>query len=152
MILCKYMNESKLFEEDNRPDYIKKNEVGIGKINYNNKEYTYTIVKKELELKLPGFLGFPEGKHLFISEEVPFKFRNPQLIHEILEFTKLKSIKGRCLESLKNEFLFIPEEIKEEYIEYRRNFFDRLIQYSKDFTDEDFKSEIKASYEYLCTL
>jgi len=132
-----------------KPEWIKNNEVGSGEIELEGKKIPYTILKKELAPELPGFLGFFEGEHLFISEEVPEKFREPQLIHEIIEFTELKGKKGRCVESLKRELSIVPEEIKKEYLEYRRDFFAKLVEYYEDSEDEEFKSEIKASYEFL---
>lgn len=134
---------------DTRPDRIKTNEVGSNKIEYQGKKIPYTILKKELAPTLPGFLGYPNGEHLFISEEVPEKFRAPQLIHEIVEFTELKGKKGGCVEALKRELSVVPEEIRQEYLEYRRNFFAKLIEYYKDSKDEDFKAEIQASYKFL---
>lgn len=135
--------------QDTRPDWIKTNEVGTGEIEHEGKRILYTILKKELAPTLPGFLGYPNGEHLFISEEVPEKFRVPQLIHEIIEFTELKGKKSRCVEALKRELSVVPEEIKQEYLEYRRNFFAKLIEYNKNSKDEDFKAEIQASHKFL---
>ncbi len=135
--------------KDTRPEWMKNNEVDVGVVEYEGEEIPYTVLNKDLEPKLPGFVGYLNGEHLFISEEIPEKYRFPQLIHEIVEFTKLKDQKGRCVEALKHELSFIPEEIWEEYIEYRKNFFADLIEYYKDSEDENFKAEIAASYEVL---
>ena len=134
---------------DNRPDYLKNNEVGLGTVEFEGSLYTYTIVNKNLEPRLPGFLGFPGGEHLFISEEVPVDYRDPQLIHEIIEFTQLQGVEGRCLKALKIELGLIPEEIKDEYVSYRTNFFRTLVDYYRESEDEDFKSEIQGSLEFL---
>ena len=145
-------------QEDNRPSYIKNNEVGKWIILYNNKPVKYTIVKKEMAPKLKWFLWYPWWEHLFISEEVPEKFREPQLIHEIVEFTELQWKKWRCLQSLKYELSLISEEIWNEYIEYRRDFFERLIEYYKNipssekFDANEFREEIQKSYEHLVSL
>jgi len=149
-----YMNEKKINlepsqEKDDRPDWIKANEVGKGEIEHKGLKVPYTVLKKELEPRLPGFLGYPNGEHLFISEEVPEKFRIPQLTHEIIEFTELEGQKGRCLEALKRELAIVPEEIREEYLEYRTNFFANLVKLYEKSEDEDFKTEIQASYDYL---
>lgn len=109
----------------------------------------YTVLRSGLAPTLPGFLGYLDGQHLFISAEVPERFRNPQLIHEIIEFTELRGVKGRCLEALKRELAMVPADIKQEYLEYRRIFFAKLIGYYAGSDDEDFKAEIRASYEYL---
>lgn len=134
---------------DSRPDWIRENEVGSGEIEYEGKKIPYTILKKELEPRLPGFLGYPNGEHLFISEEVPEQFRDPQLIHEIIEFTELKDQKGRCKDALKKELEVVPDEIRQEYLEYRKEFFALLVAYNENSEDEDFKSEIQASHEYI---
>ncbi|KKR91908.1 hypothetical protein A3D45_03035 [Candidatus Falkowbacteria bacterium RIFCSPHIGHO2_02_FULL_42_9] len=134
---------------DTRPDWIRTNEVATNEIEHGGKKFPYTVLKRELAPTLPGFLGYPNGEHLFISEDVPEKFRAPQLIHEIVEFTELKGVKGRCVEALKRELAVMSEEIRQEYLEYRRNFFAKLIEYYKESKDEDFKVEIQASYEFL---
>lgn len=133
----------------NRPYYIIKNEINMEEIEYKDKKIPYTILKKEFAPQLPGFLWYPDGEYLFISEEVPEKFRKPQLIHEIVEFTELKGQKGRCLKALKTELLEVEEAIKKEYIEYRTDFFARLIELYKNSEDENFKTEIQTSYKFL---
>jgi len=134
---------------DDRPDFIKDHEVEKGEMRMGDERIPFTVLKKELEPSLPGFLGFSKGKHLFISEEVPEDFRIPQLCHEIVEFVELKGKEGRCLESLKRELETVREEIKKEYIHYRRMFFERLVAYYQDSEDEDFKREIVKSMEHL---
>ncbi len=119
---------------------------------YKGGKIPYTILKKEVAPTLPGFLGYPHGEHLFISEEVPEAFRVPQLIHEIVEFTELQNQKGRCVEALQRELSVVPAEIKHAYLEYRRIFFANLIRYYHGSADEDFKTEIQASYDFLLAL
>ena len=135
--------------QDTRPDWIKTHEVGVGEVEYEGQRIPYTVLNKDLEPNLPGFLGYPDGENLFISEEVPEEYRLPQLIHEIVEFTKLKDKKGRCVEALKHELSFVPGKIWEEYLEYRTDFFARLVEYYKGSKDEDLKEEIRASYGVL---
>jgi len=137
---------------DTRPVRIKENEVGVGKLIFGTQKVLYTVLKKELALELPWFLGYPEGEHLFISEEVPEVFVRPQLIHEVVEFTQLKGEPWRCLLALQIELANVPDEFKKEYIPYRKNFFANLIKYYETSWDEEFKDEIKASYEFLETL
>lgn len=138
---------------DPRPDWIKNNEVGKGRIEYEGRDYFYTILDSKVQPKLPGFLGYPDGENLFISEGVPEEFRDPQLIHEIIEYTELKGKEGRCLEALRRELEIAREKFEEEkyleYLEYRRNFFAKLVDYYKESSDEGFKTEIRRSYEYL---
>lgn len=135
-----------------KPEFIEKNEVGIGEIEYCGKRFPYSILRKEVEPKLSGFLGFFGGKFLFISEEVPEQFRAPQLIHEIIEFTEFQGKRGRCLEALMREFNFVPPEDFKEYIKYRLKFFKSLVDFYENSDDEEFKKEIQASYEYISVL
>jgi len=93
--------------------------------------------------QFPGFLGYPNGENLFISEEVPEKFRVPQLLHEIIEFTELKDQEGRCAEAIKRELETITDDIRAKYIAYRTIFFANLDEY------DAFKAEIRASYQLL---
>ncbi|MCF7834158.1 MAG: hypothetical protein K9L98_02255 [Candidatus Pacebacteria bacterium] len=138
---------------DLRPDWMKSNEVGKGILAYKGTNYEFTILKKTVAPKLPGFLGYLDKKFLFISEEVPEKFRLPQLMHEIIEFIELSGLKDRCLGALERELSdFVPEDIKPEYIEYRRNFFKNLVSYYdtiENFEDKEFLAEIKASLDFL---
>jgi hypothetical protein len=136
-------------QNDTRPDWMKNNEVGASEVEHEGRKILYTIVDKSLEPKLPGFMGYLDGEHLFISEEVPDEFRIPQLVHEIIEFTELKDQKGRCLEALKRELKIVPDNIKPAYLKYRTIFFEKLIEYYKNSKKEDFKTEIRASYDFL---
>ena len=134
------------------PGWIINNKVGSGFVEYKGNKTPYSILRKELEPRLPGFLGYPDGLYLFISEEVPEKFRYPQLIHEIIEFTELKEEKGRCLAALKEELKLISSEDTEEYLSYRKKFFENLVKYYENSDNEEFKSEIQASLEFLRNL
>lgn len=144
------MNEQP--NSDPRPDWIKNNEVGSGFIEYQGERIPYTILKKEAEPRLPGFLGFPNGQNLFISEEVPEQFGYSQLIHEFIEFTELSGKEGRCLEALKRELKLVPEEIKREYLKYRRDFFANLVNYYKNSSDENFKKILKKRYRQVMSI
>lgn len=138
-------------EIDDRPDFIKKHLVGEGSFQFNGKTYRFAIVSKELEPALPGFLGFFQKKHLFISEEVPEAFRIPQLIHEIVEeSSELTGKKGRCLEALYRELRYVQGNLVGEYIQYRRRFFFQLVNYyTGRSVDQEFLEEIINSLKYL---
>jgi hypothetical protein len=131
------------------PRWIIDNRISTGFIEYKGNKISYSILKKELEPKLPGFLGYFEGKFLFISEEVPEKFRHLQLIHEVIEFTELKGEKGRCLAALKEELKLISSEDMKEYVSYRKKFFKNLVEYYEHGDNKEFKREIQASFEFL---
>lgn len=133
-------------------EIIGKYQIGRGVFVYQKKRYTYLILSKDFEPNLPGFLGYPEQKELIISEEVPKAFRKFMLIHEIIEFTDLAGRQDRCVNALKIELKLVPKKIKAQYVQYRKNFFRVLIEYSQRYPDEEFKHEIKKSYEYLCQI
>jgi len=151
--LTKYARLNYWSQVDTRPvpAWLKKYKVGSGSFFYNGERISYSILSKEFELRLPGFVGFPQG-HLFISEEVPKDYRKSMLIHEWLEFTEFVGQKGRCVKALKCELDFAPkgdEHIR--YLKYRKLFFERLIEFYRDSNEvsDEFKTEIQGSYELL---
>jgi len=133
------------------PTWLKKHKVGSGSFFYNGERISYSILSKEFELRLPGFIGFPEG-YLFISEEVPKDYWKPMLIHELVEFIEFAGQVDRCRRALVRELIYAPKgEEYPKYLEYRKLFFERLIEFyrnSKEVSDE-FKTEIQGSYELL---
>ena len=133
------------------PAWLKKYKVGTGSFFYKGERISYSIISKDFEPRLPGFVGFPEG-HLFISEEVPKDYRKSMLIHEWLEFTEFAGQKGRCVKALECELDFAPKGDEcLRYLNYRKLFFEKLIEFyrnSKEVSDE-FKMEIQGSYELL---
>lgn len=132
------------------PPWVNANEISREEIEYKGEKFPYSIFKKEAKLELPGFLGHVEGhRHFFISEEVPENFKKYQLIHEVIEYTELNGKIGRCVEALNQEIALVPEDIKQEYLKYRRDFFARLVEYYKNYEDEEFKAEIQKSFEFL---
>ena len=139
-------------ETDKRPMWIRNNTVRLGEFEYRGITIPYSIMNKDLEPRLPGFLGFFDG-YLVISEEVQDSYRRPQLIHEYVEYTKSNDKPGRCVAALKHELKFVSEEIRSEYLRYRRDYFGRLIEYYRDLRkDADELREIRNGYDYLCKL
>ena len=142
-------------EADDRPEFIKKHEVSRGTFTYGGKVFTYAVLDQGLEPALPGFVGYYEKTHLFISNSVPEKFRIPQLIHEIVEFAVPADKKGRCLKALMKELECVETAIFKEYLLYRKSFFTALIDYYENGPGRaaaDFIEEIKASCERLSSL
>ncbi len=151
--LTKYARLNYWSQVDTRPvpAWLKKYKVGSGSFFYNGERISYSILSKEFELRLPGFVGFPQG-HLFISEEVPKNYRKPMLIHEWVEFTKFTGQKGRCVKALTRELDFAPKGAERmAYLKYRKLFFERLIGFYRDSNEvsDEFKTEIQGSYELL---
>ncbi len=152
-ILTKYARLNYWSQVDTRPvpAWLNKYEVGSGSFFYNGERISYSIISKDFEPRLPGFVGFPEG-HLFISEEVPKDYWKSMLIHEWLEFTQFAGQKGRCVKALKRELDFAPKgDGRMAYLKYRELFFEGLIEFYRDSNEvsDEFKSEIQGSYELL---
>ena len=131
------------------PKWLKRHVVGKGVLEFDDKTYTYFIVSRLLEPNLPGFVGFPGGKTLFISEEVPEEFRPYMLWHEIQEQAESPSQMGKCLITLVGELDRVPSEMKQRYIDYRRRFFQNFAAYLQNSEDQSFRAEIGASLVHL---
>ena len=152
-VLTKYAKLKYWSQVDTRsvPAWLKKYKVGSGRISYRGERFSYSILSKEFELRLPGFVGFPQG-HLFISEEVPEDYRKPILIHEFVEFTEFAGQVDLCRRAVVRELFHAPKgEEYSRYLEYRKTFFERLIEFYRDSNDvsDEFKMEIQGSYELL---
>ena len=132
-------------------DTILANTAGKGMIVVLGRIYDYKVVKKELDPRLPHFVGVIDGL-LFISEETPIEFREYPLKHEVFCNFLLKGQPGRCLEALRRELSLVPVKLKKKYIRFRTKFFEALVKYYKESTNEEFKGEIEASLQYLRSL
>ena len=125
----------------------------MGTVQHQNQHIQYYVLPGSFEPRLPGFLGRHE-EMFFISEDVPEKWRPTQIIHEFVEMTQLKGVKGRCVEATKVELAIVanqtPEELQ-EYIQMRIGFFQRLIQFYKNQTpiDKEAIQEFEGSLLYL---
>lgn len=142
-------NYSEEGEKDDRPDWIKNNEKGRGKIEVDGETYPYTIMDQELEGAPPNFVGFLDAKFLFISEEVLPQYRNHFLRHEVICNKKLQGRSGRCEQATKRELEQVPEEIKEDYIKFRIKFYEDLIDYQEKHDNDELVKELKGSLNYL---
>lgn len=134
------------------PEWMTVTKVDEGTIMVDGKEYVYHVLDRSLEPRLPGFLGFSGGEHLFISEEVPEDFRPYMLTHEIREFTTLAGLPGRCCVALTFELAEVPPEIYVVYLSYRLQFFRNLVAYYVESDDpkvSDLKGEIARSLQYI---
>jgi len=122
-----------------------------GTITVDGKKHEYHVLSRHLEPELLGFLGFPGGIFLFVSEDVPSAFVPFVLGHEVREFTELSGQVGRCLAALRRELEEVPNDLRDRYIIWRRNFFERLVTYyrQRGETDTEFFKEICASLAHL---
>jgi hypothetical protein len=122
-----------------------------GTVTVDGKEHEYHVLSRRLEPRLPGFLGFPGGSFLFISEDVPSTFVSYVLGHEVREFTTLAGQPGRCLASLQTELTEVPAKNRLKYIAWRRNFFERLVAYLRGNGESstELYREVSSSLAYL---
>jgi hypothetical protein len=120
------------------PDWITANQIDLTEIIYNEVTYPVYVLDRELEPKLPGFMGFnKELKILFISEDVPEKWRQYVLRHELREYVDLASQAGRCVTSLVAELQEVPPDEREVYLVWRHAFFVNLVAYYDARKDAD---------------
>lgn len=131
------------------PEWVLQAKVGDGTVKVDGNVHMYHILSRELEPRLPGFLGFPNGEVLFLSEDVPESYRPYVLAHEVREFTVHKDSLGRCKTSLLLELADVPPLLLPEYLRYRLDFFRRLVAYYAASDKEAFKAEIAMSLAYL---
>ncbi len=135
--------------ENDVPGWITRHLIGTNKVEVLGVRYRYFILSRELEPKLPGFVGYAGKKFLIISEDVPPAYRQWVLTHEILEFAVLPREDGVCLRALEAELRLVPASLQPEYTHYRRDFFERLSVFLRDSPDEFLKAEVARSLEYL---
>jgi hypothetical protein len=136
-----------------RPKWLRKSEVGKGKVKYNGKVYSYTITKPDMAntddgrtLKL--HVGYFNLEHLFISEAIPLEFRSYVLQHELRELIEFSGQKGRCKSSLTSELSEIPLTLLGKYLPFRLQFFQELIAYYAS-NPPDFMDELADSLTYI---
>ena len=91
----------------------------------------------EIKKYLPDFVFRMTGKSkngyvLGISEKVPEKFRPYAILNEYIEFMeKDLSSSKRVVEAEKEVLKYVPEKIKLDYIKWRVDFFQRILNGNK---------------------
>lgn len=122
---------------------------GIARVQ--GRDYPYYVVRRELEPRLPNFVGVIDGT-LFISEETPPEFREYVIAHEVYCTVILADQPGRCRAAVEREMAMVPDDQRVAYVAFRVAFFIALIEYSQASGDADFLQEIQASLDYLRSL
>ena len=133
------------------PDWAVPFKVGEFTIGVDGNVYAVHVLSNELEPNRPHFLGFSDGKFLFISEDVPEEFRIHVLSHEVREFAK-KGEKGACKRALLNELEHLAPEMRKRYLAYRTRFFERLVAFYHEQSGDKIdhlKAEIAESLAHL---
>ncbi|HRH23758.1 MAG TPA: hypothetical protein PK295_03965 [Candidatus Magasanikbacteria bacterium] len=129
---------------------------GIGSVEYRNKKYTYVVLKRALIPGLPNFVGFVEDlDFLYISEDVPFRYRKYVLRHELRESLgySLKD-NDKCRKSLEAELKEVSAELRKRYVPWRLGSFNALFWYHSKGAgsaayNEKYLYEILGSVLYL---
>lgn len=106
--------------EVRRPDWLTAVQVGPNPatLPIRGKTYFYTLVKANLEKRLPYTVGgHIADNSLFISEDVPADFRPFILRHEIFHDTILRDMppENACVEALKLELEEAREALRDRY-------------------------------------
>ena len=119
-----------------RNNYLEK-ETNVGGRNLKYFILPANIVPDEIKRCLPDFIfrmtGNPkDGYILGISEKVPEKFRPYAILNEYIEFMeKDLSDSKRAVEAEKEVLKYVPEKIKLDYIKWRADFFQKILNGNK---------------------
>ncbi len=140
----------------NWPAYITNNmsDKKLKFVRLNGELHPYAIVREGAFPQAPkGFIGcHPNTQFFFISNEVPERFRDLFVAHEVYEYALEGGPdgKGNCLKALFYELSLIPENIRKEYLPYRRDFFARMVAFYEG-NDEFYtrRNNIRESFKYL---
>ncbi len=126
---------------------------GRGIVEYRNKSYEYTVLKRGMIPGLPNFVGFVESNNfLYISENVPVRYRKYVLRHELRECLGYRgSSEEKCRRSLEVELKEVPDTFKRRYIWWRFRSFNTLFWYYSEGPGRVVYNE-KHLYEILGSL
>ncbi len=126
---------------------------GTGIVEYRNKQYEYVVLKRGMIPGLLNFVGFVESSNfLYISEDVPVKYRKYVLRHELRKCLGYGgSGKEKCRRSLEAELKEVPDALKRRYIWWRFRSFNNLFWYYSEGPGRVAYNE-KCLYEILGSL
>ncbi|MEK7584832.1 MAG: hypothetical protein AAB490_06325, partial [Patescibacteria group bacterium] len=127
------------------PPSMRTHTVGLAWFEWRDRAFLVRRLDKAFAPSLPCFIGMHNGS-LLISDEMPQRFHKFALIHEITCNARLGQA-GRCLEATQEEIAMVPPPWRDEYIALRIGFYDPLLKTA--LVNDELKSEIKASLEYL---
>ena len=119
-------------------------------IEFKEKKRKYLVVDRNMGLPAPKyFIAYAAGVQ-FISNEIPEDYRNPMVFHKLTEFELLPNENNKCLKSLLAELETIPENKRKEYLEFRREAFESLIDFLEQYEpDSSSIPEARNSLKYL---
>ena len=106
-------------------------------IEFNGEQREYLVVDRDIGVPASRyFVKYVLGMTI-ISDEVPEKFREPMVLHELLEFETFNFNKYRCFDALIQELQTVPDGERDAYIEFRRGVFEHLVRFCEDPVEEE---------------
>ena len=134
----------------------------VGNAMVGDLEVSYYVIPQDKNPNLPDFAfrmtstdpTTREVSGIFgVSDSVPAELRPYWATHEIIEFTQIGiNQPGRC--ALAEEIVvgLVPDELKGEYVDRRKAFFDNLVNFFRqdtaNYTQDDIE-EAEAALNYL---
>ncbi len=80
---------------------------------------------------------------------IPQEYLQYAVVNEIL-CPEVRDNPWKCLDALKQELNFVPQNILQQYIEWRIQFFTNMVlYYRQDFIDEEYAVDIQKCIKYL---
>lgn len=142
------------------PTYITDNQAGpFRQVSVTGENTSYAVVHSDADAfsEAPdGFVGcIPDTQFFFISDEVPELFQELFMAHEVYEYALAggPDEAGNCLKALHYELTLIPKNIRGEYLVYRRDFFQRMVDfYAGSYTFSVRRDNIRESLSFIETL
>ncbi len=135
-------------EIDGTRDYFRGQDFEEVQVSLDGCEFSYFVLPQSLEPRLADFAFRSTGEKadgyvLGISDSVDPRFRPFAMAHEYLEFVEIGiDTPGRCVMALERELSLVPDDIMEEYLPFRRDFFSNLIEYCSAQPDKYSPSDI----------
>jgi len=106
----------------------------------------YDITSKTFEPRVPYFVGYPDRRYLFISEEVPEEFHPAVLAHELwCARQKGRGDPDHCRHAAVHELLYVPNRAFKAYLDMRLKTFEALVELYGSCGDTDFVRAATAS-------
>ena len=124
---------------------VEEHTIEIGSVNIGQSYFQSRVVRRELEPRLPCFVGTVD-RIVFVSEEVPVTWRQYVLEHEAMcNFVRGNEV-GGCRKTTVEEVASVPSPERSEYVYMRIRFYNALLTLQ---SDHPLRSEIEPSLEYL---
>jgi hypothetical protein len=110
-------------------DKVKKAALRAEPFKYNGAHTVY-VVPGNFEPRLPLCVGYLKGD-VFLSEFIPDGFRKAVIIHELTCVPNFGH-PGHCVNALHVDIGYVQLDLRPLYFEFRRRFFDDLLEYFKE--------------------